>query len=320
MNELIYQQGGTLILDEPFEAQPTAATITITDLSNQQLSVLGDFTDVEDEAADLDDLVLTLPATNEQARLITPSATAGTIPTITSKGYRLLLNRGGRLYWATVNEYDSAMGSVTSVKLDSPLPFALKAGDTAKGIRVSYSLDWSAVTSTFVGRVKAIWKVTVGGSVQKITKIYDVVRQTFPQPATWADVLDLRPDADTQLSHIADKEALVTKAWRDIKQELYTMGIRHNLVVADDSTSLKDATVLQCIYNLSTHSNLPVPTAYNGVGDTYLDRLKRDKEKALSMLQMPVDENEDLIISPKEENIRRLTVFFRSPVNHRQES
>ena len=323
MSELVYHQGGTLQLDESFTSQPIAATITIRTLDNKVLSSLGGaFADIEDVACDLDDLVLTFPATNEQARVLSPTATAGgTIPTMTSPGYRLLINRGGRIYFTQVNEFDTevVLGDlvVSSVRLDSPIPFALKVGDTGRGIRVAYTVDWDAVTSDFSGQVKATWKVTVDGEVRKIVRIYDVVKQVLFQPADWADVLALRPDADTQLSHVADKEALVTAAWNAVKQDLYTLGIRHNLIMTDEATTLRDAVVLQCLYNLTLHSGLPVPASYNGLGDAYLDRLQRERERAMSLLQMPVDENEDEIISVQEKNINRRSVFFRSGYGHR---
>ena len=319
--ELMYQSGGTLYLDEAFEAQPSAATITIVTLSNTALSTLdATFSDIEAETCDLDDLVLTLPASNEQARVLSPTDTAGTVPVLTAPGYKLLIERGGRKYYTQVNEYDLTAGDVTSLRLDSPVPFAIKVGDSAKGLRVSYTVDWSTVTSTFTGQVKATWSITVSGKVKKITKIYDVVKQTLDNPASWVDVLAMRPDADTQLAHIADKQGLVERAWETVKQDLYTMGIRHNLVVQDGSTTLRDAVVMQCLYNLSTHSNLPVPLAYSGQGEAYLDRLNRDKERFLSLLQMPVDENENEIIEAPEKDRNRRTVFFRSSYNHRQKS
>jgi len=289
------------------------------------LTTLGStFADITNVACTLDNLVLTLPASNEQARVLSPSATSGTIGNLTSPGYQLLINRGGRLYYTSVNEYDTNASppptTVTSVRLDSPVPFAIKSGDYAKGIRVSYTVNWATVTETFTGQVKATWKVTVAGTVRKITKIYDVVKQVLLNPATWQDVLSMRPDVDTQLSHIADKQDLVNRAWETVKQDLYTMGIRYNLVVQEDSTTLRDAVVMQCLYNLTTHSNLPVPLAYTGQGEAYLDRLTRDKERFLSLLQMPVDENEDEVIASPEANHNRRTVFFRSAYNHRQGS
>lgn len=323
MSELVYRQGGTLQLDEPFTSQPTSATITIRTLDNKALSTLDStLVDIEDAVCDCDDLVLTFAAANEQARVLSPTATvAGTVPTMTSPGYRLLINRGGRIYFTQVNEFDTqvVLGDleVTSIRLDSPIPFALKAGDTGRGIRVAYTVDWAAVTSEFSGQVKATWKVTVDGEVRKIVRIYDVVKQILFQPAVWADVLAVRPDADTQLSHVADKEQLVTAAWNTIKQDLYTLGIRHNLIISDEATTLRDAVVLQTLYNLTLHSGLPVPPSYNGLGDSYLDRLQRDRERAMSLLQMPVDENEDEIVSASEKQINRRSVFFRSGVGHR---
>jgi len=320
MNELIYQAGGTLYLDEPFEAQPTAATITITTLENNLLTTLSDtFTDITAEAADLDDLVLTLPATNRGARVISPSATAGTIPDMTSPGYRLLINRGGRKFWARVSEYDYSGGSVSSFRVDEGLDFDVKVGDTAKGVRVSYVVDWSAVTSTFTGQVKAHWAVTVNGAVQNIVKIYDVVRQVLKQPATWSDILARRPDADNQMSEVRDKEKLVTTAWEDIVQYLYNRGVRHNLIVPDGSTTLRDAVVLQTLYNLTLHQSLPVPLAYGGQGEVYIAELRNERNNALSQLMLPVDGDENFSLSKVERNTRRQAVFMRSPSYWRSE-
>ena len=326
MSELIYRQGGTLQLDEAFATQPTSATITIRTLDNKALSTIdSSFEDIEDVACACDDLSLTFAAANEQARVLVPTATSGTtIPNMTSPHYRMLINRGGRIYYTQVNEFDtqSVDGDliVSSLRLDSPIPFALKAGDTGKGLRVAYTVDWSDVTSEWCGQVKATWKVLVDGEYTKITRIYDVVKQLLFQPATWSDILAVRPDADTQMSHVADKEALVTSAWNTIKQELYTMGIRHNLIISDEATTLRDSVVLQCLYNLTVHAGLPVPLAYAGQGQAYTDLLLRDKARALSLLQMPVDENEDLIVQPAERQTNRNTVFFRSRNTHRQRS
>lgn len=320
-NELIYQQGGTLHLDEMWTAQPTAATVTITTLANKALSTIdATFDDIAAETCTVDDLVLTLPASNPGAKLLSPSATAGTIGDLTSNGYRLLFNRGGRKYYARVDEYDTSIGAISSIRFDDGIPFAVKSGDFAYGIRVSYEVDWSTVTDSFTGQVKAVWNVTVGGGVQKVTKIYDVVKQVLPQPASWIDVLAIRPDADTQLAHIQDKEMLVTRAWQLVVHDLYTLGIRHNLIVQDGSTTLRDAVVLQVLYNLTAHAGLPVPVSYSGQGEAYLDNLRRDRERAYSLLQMPVDENEDGVVAKGEADINRRGIFFRSRPYARQAS
>lgn len=320
MNELIYQAGGTLYLDEPFEAQPSAATITITTLGNLALSTIdSSFSDISAAAVtDVDDLVLTLPATNRGARVISPSATAGTIGDLTSSTYRLLINRGGRKYWVKVAEFDTSGSDVTSFRVDEGLDFDLKAGDTAKGVRIYHTVDWSSVTDDFTGRVKAHWAVTVNGVVQNIVKIYDVVRQVLKQPATWSDVLARRPDADNQSSEVRDKEKLVRTAWEDIVQFLYNRGIRHNLIVGDGATTLRDATVIQTLYNLTLHQSLPVPLSYSGQGDIYLEELKRERTNMLSQLMMPLDGDEDFAISAVEEKTRQGGVFARSPVYWRR--
>lgn len=318
MNELIYQQGGTLVLDVPFTSQPTSATITIRDLNNRVLSVLGTgFADLEAEDCEVDDMRLTLPATNVGARVVFPTETVGTVPDLTAPGYQLLIDRGGRKHWVAVGEYDTDGVNVTSFRVDSPLPFALQANDKAYGIRVSYDVDWTAVTATFVGQIKATWSVVAGGKTYRHVKIYDVVKQTLPAPATWADVLVMRPDAGDQISEVTVREAIVTRAWETVKQDLYTLGIRFNLIVPDGSTTLKDAVVYQALYNLVQHQSLPVPRSFEGQGDAYLDRLQRDKDRAMSQLQFPVDENQDEVISPSEKTTRK-AAYFRSPLNKRQ--
>lgn len=321
MNELIYQQGGVLYLDEAWPSQPSAATVTIRTLANKALSTVdASFDDIEAATATCSNMVLTLGAANAGAKVLSPTDTTGTLDVMTAPGYRLLVNRGGRKYYAKVDEYDAVGSEVSSLRMDDGLPFAIKTGDSAYGIRISYNVDWSAVTHTFTGQLKAVWSVTVGGVVHKVVKIYDVVKQVLMQPATWSDVLALRPDADTQLAHIADKERLVTQAWQTVVHDLYTLGIRHNLVVQDGSTTLRDATVYQTLYNLTAHAGLPVPISYSGQGSVYLDNLRRDRERTYSLLQFPVDENEDGVISSAEKNINRRGIFWRSPPGSRQRS
>lgn len=318
VNELIYHAGGTLYLDEPFEAQPSAATISLTTLGNQALTTLdATFTALSAVTATLDNLSMVLPATNRSARLISPTSTTGTVPDLTSEGYRLLINRGGRKYWVRVSEYD---GAVTSFRVDEGLDFDLKAGDTAKGVRVSYAVGWTAVTSTFTGQIKAHWAVTVGGVVQNIVKIYDVVRQVLKQPATWSDVLARRPDADNQMSEVRDKEKLVRTAWEDVVQYLYNRGIRHNLIISDGATTLRDAVVLQTLYNSTLHQSLPVPLAYSGQGETYISELRNERNNALSQLMMPSDSDENFEITRVEKETRKAGVYMRSPPYWRSSS
>jgi hypothetical protein len=313
VNVLVAQQGGLLVLDETFDDQPTAATVTLVTLDNQPLSrVNGSFTDIEDEVCNVSDMVLTLPASNRGCRLFTPTATTGTVDDMTSPGYQLLINRGGRRYYARVGEYDVATGEVVSFMLDEGVDFAIKADDTAKGTRVSYDVDWSAVTDeNFVGQVQALWKVTVNGRVQRIRRVYDVVKQILTRQATWADVLARRPDADENMSQVRDKEKLVITAWEDVVRELYTLGIRHNLLIPTTSTSLRDATVLQVIYNLTVHQSLAVPPSFMTQPDVYLDNLRSEKSKTLAMLAFPVDEDQNMVISSREININRRAVQLR---------
>lgn len=312
-NLLIYQQGGTLYLDEPFEAQPSAATITIRTLDNQVLSTIdSSFDDIEDEAATVENLVLTLPAVNKGAKVITPSATAGSIPTLTDPHLRLLIETGGRKLFVKVSEYYTSGANVTSIKIDSGVDFDIAANATAKVIRVKYAVDWSTVTSEFVGRVKAEWKVTVNSVVHKVVQLYDIVKQVLKQPATWANVVTRRPDVDKQITELKDKEAVVRQAWEDIIQELFAIGVRHNLVIQDSSTILRDVTVLQCLINLTIHHDLPIPSNYESQGDMYLETLYRAKSKIMSSFSMPIDDNQNSIIEDDEEKNQRRQIWLRS--------
>lgn len=323
-NVLLFQQGGTLYLDEALPDQPSLCTVTITQLDGQALSQIdSSFTDIEDEACDVADLVVVLPAKSAPWKLVTPTSYTGDIGDMTEEGRKFLLNRGGRKQWLRVSEYDVTVvegvdpepdvTTLTELRFDQGIDYNLKAGDTLKDVRCSFEVDWSAVTSDFVGRVKAVWSVTVGDVVRKITKIYDVVRQFLFPPATWQDVLELRPDADNELSQVPNKEVLVVKAWQDIVADLDTMGIRHNLIVADGSTVLRDATVIRCLINLVQHQNLPTPTGYIGQTDDYVDWLAAEKARILGKLQIPIDEDQDGNISVPEANKTKRQSWWRKP-------
>lgn len=308
-NLLIAGQGGTLHLDEAFREQPSAATVSLYPLDVRGAETTG-FTEVSDAVCTLDDLVLTLPSRQAPWRVVTPSETAGTIGDLTDEGRRFLLNRGGRRAWLRVAEYDQDGDSfVSEVRFDEAVDFALKTGDTLRGLRVSYEFDLSAHTD-FVGRARAVWKVTVGGVVQTVVRVYDIMRQELKQPATWDDVLNLRPDAEDQLSQVANKERLVTQAWNNVVQQLLAMGIRHHLVIQDGSTALKDLTVLQCIHNLVMFQGLAIPDSYIGQGEDYIDRILAQKAQIMGPLRLTVDSDQNGRLSTAETTKKRRQVWF----------
>jgi hypothetical protein len=311
-NVLIYQQGGTLYLDEALPAQPSAATISVTALDARGMALVdGSFSDITDAACTLDNLVLTLPAKTPPWKVVVPTATAGTIGDMAGEGRKFLLNRGGRKQWMRVSEFDTSGATVTEVRFDEGIDFALKAGDTLKGVRVSYNVDWSGSSSTFTGQVKVTWKVTVNGVVQPFVRIYDVVKQVLDQPATWADVLDLRSDADDQLSQVPNKERFVAQAWRDVVRDLYSMGIRHNLIIPDGNTVLKDVTVLQCLRNLVMFQGLSIPDGYIGQADDYIETLATSRAAYLGSLKIAMDQDEDGSISASELMAPKRQAWFR---------
>lgn len=308
-NILVYHAGGRLVLDEPFRKQPTEATVSITTLDGRDLDALGGgFTAISDVAADVSTLSLTLPATTLRQRNIAPSATAGFVAEIdelTDPGYALLLDRGGRILHITPSEYTVVGSDVTTFRLDDGLDFLLAAGDTAKGLRIAYEVDWSAVTSPFVGQVLATWRVTVNGRVQTIRKIYDVVRQVLHCPVSWQNVRARRADVDTQTSNLADKEMAVQQAWEDLREELRQRDVLYNLVIPDGSTALRDAVVYRCLSNLASQQVLNVPPDWNGGLREYLDWLEGQKSDALGALSLVVDTNEDGLVTTDEQQKRR---------------
>ncbi len=313
-NILVFRQGGTLYLDETLPGQPTTCTISITTLeSNSLATISGGLAEVDDEACDVADLVLTLPAKNPPWKTVAPTATAGTIGDMTAEGRRFLLNRGGRKRWVRVSEYDEVDDEVTELRFDEGIDFALKTGDTLSDVRCSYDVDWSAVTGDFVGRVKATWMPVIAGVTHHFVKVYDVVRQVLFCPASWSDVLRLRPELDNEISQVNDKEKLVVQAWEDIVVGLGAMGIRHNLIVPDGSTILRDATVRQVIINLTQYHGLMTPAGYIGQTDDYIEMLEATKAGILGKFVMPVDNDQNGILTEHEQYSTKRQVWFRRP-------
>lgn len=311
-NVLLFRQGGTLYLDEALPGQPSACTISITSLDSESLSTLGGgLTEIQDEDCDVGDLVLTLPAKSPPWKLVSPTETAGTIGDMTAPGRRFLLNRGGRKRWVRVSEFDVTGTSVTELRFDEGIDYALKAGDTLVDVRCSYEVDWSDVSGDFVGRVKATWKPVIDGVTHTFAKVYDVVRQILFCPATWSDVLRLRPELDNEISQVLDKESLVEQAWSDIIVSLNSSGIRQNLIVPDGSTILRDAVVRQCIINLTQYHGLVTPPGYIGQTDDYITMLEAAKGGILGKFTMPVDNDQNGLLSTQEQFSTKRQHWFR---------
>lgn len=303
-NILVYQAGGRLVLDEPFRGQPSAATVTLETLDGQPLTELGSgFAAIANVPAAFSTLSLTLPGTTLRQRNIAPSATAGYVAGVddlTDPGYALLVNRGGRLEHVCASEYTVSGSNITALRFDDGLDYALTAGDTAKGVRVQYDVDWSSVTAKFVGQIQATWKITVNGRVHVVKRIYDVVRQVLHCPAKWADVRNLRADVDQQTSNIQNKEAHVLTAWENVQEELRNRDAYHNLIVPHGSYALRDAVVYRCLINLAAHQSLNVPPDYVGGLAEYVDWLEDQKGRALGPLTIFLDKNEDGKLSENE--------------------
>ena len=309
---LVYQQGGTLYLDEKFEAQPSAVTITLRTMGNDALSTLGTgFSDVEAVSATAESLSMTLAATNEGAKEVAVSADSGTPTTgMLDYSYRHLVeNAEGRQAWPRVSGRTLDGGDVNKLIFDEGIPFDISAGDTAKSIRCSYAVNWSSVTATFNGRVQALWKVTVAGEVRKIKKIYDIVKQEFVQPAEWADVLARYPELSAKTGRRFDFERTVRQAWEDILRELSAMGVRANLIIPEGDYSLRDATVFQCLANLG-RSGI-VPRVFDDSPEDYIELMEQEKQGALGQLTQFVDDDEDESLEYDEEDRARRAVWFR---------
>lgn len=319
MNELMYQQGGTLYLDENLPFPPVSATFTLRSFGDLVLSAYDEeLDDIEAQAATVDALTLTMSASAKGAKLFQPTLTEGAIGDITNGSYRFLVERGGRRQYFRISEYDVTGDNITSFRIDGGLDFPISNGDKIYGLRISYPVDFSTSVSTFVGRLKGTWTVTLSNaSVIKVTKVYDVVRQVLVKQASWADVVARRPDVDLQTAEIRDKESLVNVAWDDMVTKLYNMGIRHNLVIPEYSTVLRDATVMQCLYNLTMHTGISPPAIFDNQGDNYLDFLRREISTVLGGFIMPIDDNEDGIIAAKESGSTRRAVWLRGATFNR---
>ena len=309
---LVYRQGGTLTLDERFEAQPSSCTITIRTLQDDVLSTISGLSNVEAASATVETLDLTLAATAKGARQITVSTGSGTgVSSLLTPGFRLLIvDTTGRKQWATVNGVTTSAGVPTILYIDEGVDFALAAGAKAYSVRCSYAVDWSAVTSTYVGEVKVKWVATVGGVATTRVKIVDIVKQELAAPAVWADILDLRPDADEQMSRVKDKDRLLRVAWEHLTRQMRNMGVYHNLIVTDGTSGLRDAHVYETLLLLTRHQGLTPPL--ETTKELYEDDLVRDRDAALFGLRhMAVDADEDEAIADDERDVNYGVMFFR---------
>lgn len=311
-NVLVYQQGGTLTLDEKLDAQPSAVTVSLRTLGNESLTTLGTgFVDVTDAAATAETLSLTLAATNEGAREVTVSATSGT-PTsgMLDPGYRLLLTSSqGRQDWVRPDGRTIDGSDVTKLYLDSKLKFDLAAGDTAKSIRCTYAVDWSSVTSTYTGRIQVIWKVTVGGVVKTIIKVYDIVKQELVCPADETDLLDRQPWLQHKLAHQSALSRALRLGWEKVEQRLSNMGIRTNLIISDGDTNLRDATVWSALLVLAQAGHAPTHLQED-IGE-WIEMLEHEVITSLGPIRQFVDEDEDGALESGEEDQSRMTPYFR---------
>ena len=291
-NLLIARQGGTLHLDEMLPERPASALLTLTEV-DRVASSTAPFPAVTDAVCTVDDFIAELPARISPWKTIAPTTNSGTVGDLTDKRRRLLLNRGGRRLYLVPNEVDTEPGDVVSLlRFDEGVDCTVKDGDLLCGVRCSYEVSLTGIE--FVGRIQAYWTVTgVSGTVYRFTHVYDSMRQEVGQPASWQDVLDLRPDADNELSQFASKEVFVRKAWDDICTQLRTYGVLHNLVIPNGSTALRDAVVYQTISNLFLFQNLAIPETFIGQGDDYQMHLERKIASYLSTFYMPVDYNQD---------------------------
>jgi len=315
MNVLLYQQGGTLYLDKPLEAQPSACTISIKSLGNDDLSEVGStFDDIDDEDATAEDLSLTLGATTKGAREVAVSATSGEPnPDPFDENYRLLVTTAtGRVGWWKVDGRTLDDGDVTQLEFDQQIPFALAVGDLAKSVRCSYAVDWSGVTDTFSGRLQVFWKPTINGVQRTYREVVDIVKQLQSQPATWADVLEMHPSIQHSITNrVKDCESLVRKAWNQVQRKLWKMDVQaHDLVFLGGDDSLADAVIAQTMLNL-THLNI-YPASKKDEPKEYQSELRLDIESALGLLtQAYLDANENLSLEAAETSVPLRQAFFR---------
>ena len=97
-------------------------------------------------------------------------------------------------------------------------------------------------------------------------------------------------------------------------RDLYNMGIRHNLLIPNSNTALRDATVAKCLYNLTVHMSMPVPVTFMTQPDIYLTTLEGEINRFLGRLAMPLDADQNMIIDAREQHINRRSVQLRGRI------
>ena len=316
---LVYQQGGTLYLDEPLGAQPTACTLTLTGRDGTALSSIdSSFSDVAASACTVETLSLTLAAANAGAREVAVTATAGTpVSGLDDRFYRLLItNTDNRKILVRVSGWETSGGDITNLKIDTGLPWDIAAGATAKSVRCTKAISWSAVTSTFTGSLMAVWRVTVDGAVKPIVKEVDVVRQVPLPPISWADVLDQRSDLNHFLGPHSNPERLVLEAWDRVLVRLMNIrttsgkSVLHTSLVDNGGPHLRQAAINELLMLLASQHNY-VPSAWEGDVDGYLDDMDSAQNRALAISNY-ADLDEDGLLSESEKAPVSRHIWFGS--------
>lgn len=299
--------GGRLYLDECFREQPVSATISINS-GYSSCPIL-----IED-VAQCDTLVLDLAPTKRNAKRVDVVNTAGTgISSFHDPDFKLTVTYNGRYQWVRVSEFlEQPVGDVLYFCTDDSLDFEIGSegvGGKAFSTRCYYDLAL-ATENIYTGHIQVRWDVEfVSGDRTVVTRTYDVVKQHLHNPASWSDVLQLRPDADHQISRNINKDALVEHAWENLKTELRNRRIYHNLIIPDGYHILKDAVVAQTILNLTIQQGLALPVAFETDPAYYLENLKLQVRKALSDLHLPVDNCRDGNAF-NEDNVNNLSKAF----------
>lgn len=303
-------------MDAPLEAKPTAGTFTLRTLDNGGLDSVG-LPLAEAIEVTIDDLDVTLSAANAGAYIVPVTSVVGALTACGDSDYKLLLKSGLRCaHVRVVDTVTDESDEITHLHMASGLPFEVKDGDKLTAVRVSVDIDWKEATdASFVGHLKGTWDLELGDDKCTMVLVYDIVRQVFKQPVTWVDVLDRRPDADTLVcgpSAEAGKERFVKKAWKDIERQLHDRGIGVHQIVPDAQiTKVGEAVVLQTILNLVKHAGLSPPSTYIDDPMEYIAEVERDIDRVLLNIRMPVDFNEDNILSSEEVEAVHSQLNFR---------
>ena len=263
--QIVKARGGTI--GTLFPKRPSSATVTIKRYSNGDL----DDTAVEDSVATVHALELevtadavSLASGNREIPSVEVTLVDDDIPTAGPREgdvIEIASVAGRRSYVTTITEVmitdATEVPALATIVVRDPLPFAVVAGDTLKGVRVSYTL-----TAAQVPRVeqnfRAVFRATVAGAEMEREVIFDVGLRESYNPATVIDVKESWPDlAESEVIEWQNTGAApaLDSSWEDVCRKFFSVGKNPNRI--RDVLSLRPLVVNRVFRRLAMFGLVP---------------------------------------------------------------